>query len=259
MHFTSPSPLRVPRSLSLGLGALVTVATLAGCQPDTGPGSLVVTYQLGNDKTCAEVKVEEIRAAAFQGPYEQPTMLFTDSVACTDDEVVLPAVEPDTYEIRVIGYDANGVATFDNLGQIAAERRVEVFEAAESVIEAELTARPAELFIRWRLGDGGFGNCSGAGIDRFEITTYQVGGATPLLETTLDCELPGDSTGYRAVPDPDRLLNGVLFGEVGIQALDASGVEVGSPAVFKFAPPGPGYPVDLAVECTDAGCAPEMP
>lgn len=256
---STPAPLRISRSFLLGAGALVTVAMLAGCQPDTGPGTVVVSYQLGNNKTCSEVGVDEIRAAVFQGSYEEPTVLFSDIVPCSDGEVVLNAVEPNTYELRVIGYDQNGVATFDNLGQIAAERRIEVFEAAESPIEAELTARPAELYVRWRLGDGGFSNCGNVGIDRFEITTYQVGGGTALLEATLPCNLAGDGADYRPVPDPDRSLNGVLFGEAGIQALDANGMEVGSPALFVFEPPGSGYSIDLTIECTDAGCSPVEP
>jgi hypothetical protein len=60
--------------------------------------------------------------------------------------------------------------------------------------------------------------------------------------------------GFRLVPDPDRILNGTRFGEVGIQALDTSGNAVGSAAAFVFTPVGPGYDVDLRIECTELGC-----
>lgn len=255
MRSTAPLTHRSLRSLTLGVGALVTISTLAGCKPDTGPGSVVVTYMLGNSKTCEEVGVTEVRAAVFKGDYGEPTVLYTDSIPCEDDgEIVLEGVEPNTYELRVIGYDDNGVATFDNLGQDDPLRVVEVFEAAESPIEADLTARPAELGVRWRLGDGGFDNCAGVGIDRFEIRAYQTGGGTVLLDTSVDCEMGGDAQGYRIVDDPDRLLNGVNFGEVGIQAVAADGSDVGTPAVFVFEPVGPGYSVQLTIECTEAGC-----
>ncbi len=251
-----PTPRR-PRSLSLlagaGAGALALVA-LAGCQPDKGPGSLLVSYELGNNKACDEVGVVSIRADLFTGDYDPMAVDYTEEVSCDAGEVAFDPVEPGVYNIRVSGYDDSGMATFDNLGQIASERRLEIFEAAESTLDAELTARPADLKIGWRLGDGGFGNCAGVGIDRFEIVAYQTGGGSILLETTLACELNGDAQGFRLVEDPDRLLNGVLFGEVGIQALAANGSEVGSPAIHVFEPVGPGYPVELTIECTEAGC-----
>lgn len=262
MRSTTDTPLlaaslQTSRLLGVALGALLLAVPLAGCQPDRGPGSVVIDYKLGNNKTCEEVGVQEIRGAVFKGTWGEPSVLFSDTVPCTDGEVVLEGVEPNIYEVRVIGYDQDGVATFDNLGQIAADRRVEVFEAAESSISVETTARPAELLVRWRLGQGGFANCTGVGIDSFEITAYQVGGGTLLHRVTLPCELPGDSQGYREIEDPDRSLNGALLGDVGIQAYAANGEEVGSPALFVFDPPGPGYSVELTVECTETGCVPE--
>jgi hypothetical protein len=246
----------VARPLALGVGSLVTVGSLAACQPDTGPGSVVVEYVLGNSKTCAEVGVADIQASLFKGDYEDPTVRYSEMVSCSEDEVVLEGVPPDRYEVRVIGFDDNGVATFDNLGQTATERVVEVYEAAQSQFDSDLTARPADLLLRWRLGADGFGNCSGVGIARFEVTAYQIGGGTRLLESEIDCDAPGDSEGYHLVPDPDRELNAVLFGEVGVQALAADGSDVGAPAVFEFDPVGAGYAIELAIECTEAGCIP---
>lgn len=259
MRFTASSfrrctLARLARPLALGVGALVTTLSLASCQGDTGPGSVVVTYVLGNSKTCTEVGVADIQAVLFKGSYEKPSVSYSEMADCDSGEVLIESVPPGRYEVRVIGYDDAGVATFDNLGEAASQRVIEVFEAAQSDIDQDLTARPAELKVRWRLGTDGFGNCSGVGIARFEITGYQTGGGTPLLETVIDCEAPGGSDGYRLVPDPDRRLNGVLFGEVGIQALAANGSDVGAPAVFEFDPVGPGYPVELAIECTVAGC-----
>lgn len=242
--------------LAPGLAALGLLAALGGCAPDKGPGSLVVNYVLGNNKTCAELGIDRLEIKAYQGTLDMPTAEFEDNMLCNDDGMVdLIDIPPGLYSISAIGYDDVGVAIFDNQGQSDMERLVEIFEAAETTTEAELTARPAQLKIAWRLGEGGFGNCDGVGIDRFEITAFEEGGGTIMLETTLDCELaPEGSDGYRVIADPDRDLNGTRFGEVGIQALDASGNGIGMPASFVFPPVGPGYPVEINIECTDMGC-----
>jgi hypothetical protein len=259
MRSTASSSRSVFHSLALVTGALVTAATLAACKNDIGPGTVVVSYVLGNSKTCAEVGVTDIEVVLFRGSFEDPEVDYTELVPCdASGEVTVEGIVPDTYEVRVIGYDDNSIAIFDNLGQMSSERTVEVFDAAESAIDIDLTARPAELWLRWRLGADGFSNCAGVGIERFEITAYQTGGGTVLLESELDCEAPGDpATGYRLIEDPDRQLNGVLFGEVGVQGIGTDGSEVGEPALFVFEPPGAGYPVELGLECTDAGCIAE--
>src|SRR5690606_15169029 len=107
---------------------------------------------------------------------------------CNDDGTLsIDGITPGVYSVWVVGEDKDGVAIFDNLGQSASERNVEIFDDAEATVAADLTARPANLRIRWRLGADGFGNCGGVGIDRFEITAYEVGGGIELLSTTLDC------------------------------------------------------------------------
>ena len=245
--------IRIPHLSLITLPVLL--ALVGGCAPDKGPGSLSVDYILGNSKTCAELGVERLRAVLYQGEADAPTLEIEEDVLCSSGgSISLEEVEPGLYSLSVTAYDAGDVAIFDNLGQPDAERRIEIFEAAEATNEAELTARPAELGIAWRLGDEGFGNCDGVGISRFEIAAFQTGGGSVLLETELDCELNGDAQGYRDIADPGRDLNGVLFGEAGIQALDASGEPVGDPALFEFEPVGPGYPVKLNIECTAVGC-----
>jgi hypothetical protein len=252
---TTSTRTTATRTLALGTGALALIATLAGCQPDRGPGSVLVTYRLGNSKTCDEVEVASIRATVFRGgTIDAADLLYSEEVDCEDGEVLIENVNPNTYELVVVGYDNAGVAIFDNLGQPVADRKVEVFDAADSETDADLTARPAELLVRWRLGDGGFDNCAGIGIDRFEIQAYQIGGGTVLLETEIDCEVGGGPQGFRTVEDPDRQLNGAQFGEVGVQAVAPDGSDVGSPAVYVFDPVGPGYAVELTIECTAAGC-----
>lgn len=245
--------LRPTRSVSL-LSLAVAFGCLA-CAPDKGPGTLVVEYVLGNNKTCEELGIERIEVMAYQGTLEDPTVDETDTLICDNSgEAIVTGLDPGIYSVSAIGFDINDVAIFDNQGQPATERTVEIFEAAEATTEAELTARPAQLRIAWRIGEGGFGNCGGVGIDHFEVTAYEVGGGTVLIDTVLDCDLTGDAMGFRLVPDPDRMLNGSDFGEVGFQGVDTAGNSVGSAAAFVFTPPGAGYGVDLRIECTELGC-----
>lgn len=254
-HSLLPSPTRLV-TLATVIGVGLGLGSALGCAPDKGPGSLVVTYVLGNNKTCAELGIEDLRAELVQGPVDAQTVLYSEDMPCASEaELTLDALEPGIYSLVVNAYDSNGVATLDNLGQPAAERAVEIFEAAQDSIESELTSRPAQLEVAWRLGVGGFGNCDSEGIDRLRITAFQVDGSSVLLDTELDCELTSDGdSGYRLVPDPNRDLNGVQFGEVGIQPLDAAGASVGTAATFMFEPVGPGYTLRLNIECTNAGC-----
>jgi hypothetical protein len=251
---TSLVTLATQFGLVVGLG--VTAGSVLGCAPDRGPGSLVVSYTLGNNKTCAELGIEELRAELVQGPEGATTVSSSEIVPCASDpEIIFENLEPGIYSLIVSAHDTQGVATLDNLGQPATERAIEIFEAAETSVDAELTARPAQLEIAWRLGVDGFSNCASEGISSLRVTAYQVGGTSVLLDTQLDCELASDGdNGYRQVPDPDRELNGDLLAEVGIQPLDAAGAPVGEAVDFMFDPVGPGYSVQLNIECTAAGC-----
>lgn len=236
---------------------VLTLAVLAtsACSREPEPGSILVEYVLGNNKTCAEVGVERLELTVFQGDIEDPSVSYEESELCNDDGTLsIDGITPGVYSVWVVGEDKDGVAIFDNLGQSASERNVEIFDDAEATVAADLTARPANLRIRWRLGADGFGNCGGVGIDRFEITAYEVGGGIELLSTTLDCDAVGDENGYRHIDDPERLLNGSRFGEVGVQPLNASGGNAGSAAAFIFDPVGAGYDVALDIECTVDGC-----
>jgi hypothetical protein len=246
---------RIHPRTRVSLFSLAVVFGCLACAPDKGPGSLVIDYTLGNNKTCEELGIERIEVMAYQGTLDDPTLDETDSLLCDNvGEATIADLEPGIYSVSVIAFDVNDVAIFDNQGEPAAARTVEIFEAAESTLDAELTARPAQLNIAWRIGEGGFGNCAGIGVDRFEITAYELGGGTVLLDTDIDCDLIGDAMGFRLVPDPERALNGMSFGEVGFQGVDTAGNPVGTAATFEFTPPGAGYPVDLRIECTDLGC-----
>jgi hypothetical protein len=237
------------RSPFLSTTALLLASmALVGCKDDGGPGTLSVQFVLGNDKQCSEVDVESIRVVLSRGDEE----LYDETVPCADGVVEIDGIEPKVYDLLVEGIDAEGFATFDNLGTPEAERKIEIFEGSLFEQSVDLTARPADVGVRWTLG---VTNCTGAGIDRFRIRVFEVGGANLMLEEEIDCEATGEGTeGYRWLPDPDRVLNGSLVGEVGVVPLDATGTMIGGQVPFAFDPVGAGHPVKLTVECNDAFC-----
>ncbi len=228
---------------------LLATMALGGCKHDDGPGSLAVEFILGNDKACAEVDVENIRVALSRGD----EVLYDETFACAEGPVLIQDITPQVYDMVVEGIDAEGYATFDNLGTPEGERKVEIFDGSLAEQSVDLTARPADVGVRW---DFGVTNCMGAGIDRFNIRMFEVGGANLLLEHEIDCEVTGEGEGgYRWIPDPERVLNGNLLGEVGVVPLDATGTMVGGQVPFSFEPVGAGHPVLLTIECNDTFCS----
>jgi hypothetical protein len=238
-----PAPL-----LSLSAAMLLTSMALTGCKGDSGPGTLSVEFVLGNDKTCDEVDVESVRVALSRGD----EVLYEEIVPCGSGPVIVDDIAPQTYDLVVEGIDAMDYATFDNLGTPAGERKIEIFDGALADVAVDLTARPADLAVAWNFG---VTNCMGAGVDRFRIRAFEVGGGNLLLEHEIDCDATGEGAGgYRPVPDPDRVLNGTLLGEVGVVPLDAAGTMVGGQVTFAFEPVGPGHPVNLTLQCNDMFC-----
>ncbi|NVB42672.1 hypothetical protein G6O69_32925 [Pseudenhygromyxa sp. WMMC2535] len=243
--------LIIPCALSL---LLLTTAS-SGCA-ETGPGTLEVEYTLGNNKACSDLGVSTVEALLVRGSGDEREVLYDRRTAC-GGALIIDDIEPQAYELEVYAYDSANVAILDNLSEATSARRVEIFDASDAVRDVDLTERPAELRVRWRLGEGGFSSCEGVGIDSFEIKAFREGGSGLILETTLDCELDGEGSGnWRVIDDPERELIGSTFGEVGIQALDASGTEIGASAAFIFDPVGAGYPVELTIECDENGCVP---
>ncbi|MFV8753395.1 hypothetical protein ACNOYE_22830 [Nannocystaceae bacterium ST9] len=233
----------------------MAIVALTGCKHDPGPSSASIEFVLGNDKECAEVGVETMHVVLSRGEGADRVELYEEYAPCVDGPVIVEDIAPKNYDLLVEGLDEAMIVVFDNLGSPASQRKIEIFDGSQAQTTVELTARPSDLLVRWRLGQDGFGNCAGVGIDRFNVRAFETGGGTLLLEHEFDCETTGeDADGYRLVPDPERVLNGTRLGEVGIQALDASGTELGEPATFVFDPVGPGYPTKLTLECSNVGC-----
>lgn len=246
----SKPSLPIPRPLTLTRAAALAFVALLGCKNQDGPGDLSVDFVLGNNKSCAEVGVENVIVTLSRSD----EVLYMQTGRCEDGPVLLEDVTPNNYDVLVEGLDSSLYVVFDNLDMPAGERKVEVFEDSLKEFSVDMLARPADLMVRW---DFEFSSCSQSGIDRFEVRAFEAGGATLMLEGEIDCEVEPDpdvAGGYHLFPDPDRVLVGTQLGEVGVVPVDASGTMVGEPVTFTFDPVGAGYPVRLTLSCTGTGC-----
>jgi hypothetical protein len=116
----------------------------------------------------------------------------------------------------------------------------------------KLTAAPAKLELRWAFG---FGTCESTAIAHFGIGAWRSDGSDLLMETQVDCSMPGEGHGqYRTVPDMERDLSGDELGEVDVQAYDNDAIAIGEPVTFTFDVPGAGGAVKLSMNCDAGGC-----
>ena len=236
------------RSCTLLALALVTAfGTACSGEDDPEAGVLVVPYQLGNQRDCGSLGVKIVRAEL-----DDPT--YVEEASCDTGEIRFQQVEAGAYHVRLFGVDGSGVAIMDSLK--SGEIPVSVIGDGTTVVAdpaVMLTAAPAHLMMRWAFG---FGTCESTAIDRFAVTAWRSDGSALLLETAVDCDVPGDGADqYRAVPDLERELSGDEVGEVAVQALDENAGKIGDAITFDFAEPGAGRYVKLSLECDDAGCS----
>jgi hypothetical protein len=231
---------------------LLGAALLFGCGGDDSSGgggatgTLVVPFALGNNRSCEDVGVEYVRAELNQEAY-------VEEAPCANGQVRFKNVPAGSYKIKISAFDRDDVEVMDS--QQSSEEVVSVTGGditSKHERAVTLTAAPAHLRVRWTFG---FTSCRGAGIDRFEIKAWHGGGDDLLISKTLPCALEGDGKDqYREIADPQRRLSGEQAGEVTIQALDKTSVEVGPAAVFKYKAPGAGHDIRLTVDCDQGAC-----
>jgi hypothetical protein len=237
------------RLLSTSTTLLMGGLCLSACpkNADDSTGTLVVPFALGNHRSCDTVGVAKVRAEVDDDMYEQ-------EAPCSNGQVRFKEIPAGSYKVRLFGLDAQGVAVMDSTSY--GEVTVNVVGQDTTVVvhpEVVLTATPAKLLLRWNLG---FGSCKGTGIDRFNVLVWRRDGDDLLLNSNLSCSTEGDGDDqYREVPDKGRALGGGDVGEVSVQPLDKTGVEMGDPVKFNFDPPGPGHTVKLSIECMDGACS----
>lgn len=229
--------------LVLALGAGLT-----GCREHDEPssGTLVVPFELGNRRSCESFSVERVRGELDDGR-------FIDEATCEAGEVRFLQVPAGSYHARMFALDDDDVEVMDSLHDRDAV--MNVIGGGTTVVADRpimLTATPAHLYVRWTFG---FGTCRSAGIDLFALSVWRRGGSELLLAADLDCHLDGDDDeGYRAVPDLERALAGDEVGELTIQPLDRTGLELGEPVEFDFAAPGAGRDMKFSLVCEEGSC-----
>jgi hypothetical protein len=249
-----PRPRLIPLSFS------ILALSLASCSREPGPGTVIVKFRLGNDKTCEELGVVNVRA--FLG--DDPTLSDagdTDgggpdldvTAPCEDGEVTITQVPAGSYELTVQAIDAADVTIMDNLKDGALPVEVLGDGSQLTTDTIGLTNSPSQLKVRW---DFGFSSCEAEGVGSFRIAAFDTTGTEGLHEVTIPCNTAGDpdDENYRLIDDPDRSIDGTVFGEVGIDVLDASNAELGMREVLAFTPPGPGYPIKISLACDATGC-----
>lgn len=245
---------KVARALLLGAtGCALAGSSMvaAGCggseQRSASSGTLVVPFQLGNNRSCEDAGVSYVRAELGEdGDYEI-------EAPCENGQVRFLNVPAGSYHIKISAFDDEDVEvmdsheSMDDMVDVEGENRTSEHEPAVT-----LTSAPAHLLVRWTFG---FTTCRGASIDSFAIKAWRGGGDDLLISQTLPCSLEGSGKDqYREIDDPDRRFSGEQAGEITVQALDKEDVNVGPAAVFKYKAPGAGHDVRVSVECDQGAC-----
>jgi hypothetical protein len=232
-------------------GACAAGLLFAACGGDdsaggSGTDTLVVHFELGNDRSCDALGVETIRA-------ELNDKQIVQQAPCMNGQVRFRDLPTGTYHIKLFGLDEDGIEVMDSY--TSSDTIVNVAGDDQTIDlkpAVTLTAAPAHLLVRWNFG---FGTCKGVGIDRFVIKAWRGTGDNLILSQTMACSLEGEGKDqYRTIDDPDRRFGGDEWGEVSVQPFDKNDVEVGMAASFKFKAPGPGHDVKLSVNCEDDAC-----
>ena len=209
-------------------------------------GTLVVPFQLGNNRSCDDAGVSYVVAELGNTDYVQ-------EAPCENGQVRFLNVPAGSYEIKISAFDEEDVEVMDNhessdgMVDVEGDNRTSEHEPAVT-----LTSAPAHLLVRWTFG---FTTCKGASIDHFSIKAWRGGGDDLLVSKSLACNAEGSGKDqYRTIDDPDRRFSGEQAGEVTVQALDKEDVNVGPAAVFKYKAPGAGHDVRVSVECDQGAC-----
>jgi hypothetical protein len=241
-HTASTRMINVSGCLLAGLWFAACGSSASG----DSTGTLVVPFELGNNRTCDMLGVKTVRA-------ELDDKSHTAEVPCANGQVRFQDIPAGSYSLQMFGVDASGVEIMDSF--TSGDVTVNVPGDDNTVVNhpsITLTAAPAHLLVRWNFG---FGTCKGVGIDRFMIKVWRGSGDALLLNETLDCTQEGDGVDqYRSVDDADRRFSGDDAGEISVQPLDKTSINVGSAVTFNYSAPGSGHDVKISLTCTDGAC-----
>src|SRR5262245_58704260 len=81
---------------------------LAACEDSDSSGTLIVPFNLGNQRTCKDFHVETVRGELNDAEY-------VDEVRCDAGELRFQHIPEGAYNLRLYGYDSDDVAIMDSL------------------------------------------------------------------------------------------------------------------------------------------------
>ncbi len=222
-------------------------------ETSTQTADLTIRYTLEAGVSCDQDGVESILVHLGEDG-----AAGTASMPCDDagGEIVLTAIDPGSYDLLVVGVDANTTAV---LGNASGDEHVELVAGEDHVVDVVLGLVLAHLEVALVVTADGFPvQCNSPQpimIRGLHVEAWDLANADLLASHDFDsC----DFDGLEPVPDMDRQINGRHFDGVVIQPLDANGGAVGSSYELPLGGPvGAGQLVQVSVECEDDACVVE--
>jgi len=176
----------------LTFGALFL--TMCGEEAE-GPGRALVKWEI-KGKTCDLAGVAKVQVTLEQGG--EP--MITADATCTDAQLTIGNVPAGDYDVRVIGFDEDGMAIYE-----AFSEGLEVKEGAEpsSLPILELEKRRGIIRIMWTFPEHpGIVSCSAIGVDHIDITVSQTDNDLVIFTGDFPCNLDADAVDLEALPAP---------------------------------------------------------
>lgn len=231
--------------------SLAAPLTLAACNNDPESGGLTVNYDFAPNVSCDQNQesVSEIRVEIGE-----EGMTATQTADCDNagGELVLTGVPAGSYDMFVLGIDADGDAALDNLGGEITDDRVEVIGGDSKSVNVTLGLAPARLEVRFQVQVNDFATPCGSDniqIKGLRAQAWDFNSSDQLLSHDFDlC----DFDQFLPVPDDEREINGRRFDAVVLQPLDASGAPFGTDIELDLGGPvGAGKLVQIDASCDE--------
>ncbi len=148
----------------LAAGMIVGLSPALGACGDAaqplGAGSLSLNWQV-SPEGCADAGVQDVEVRL-----QNAHRTYSQSYTCTDGEAIVEGISPANYKLTVLGLDAGGHETFTST-----PRTVTIgAEKLNQTDPVRLTAKPADVEVAWRFGNGKV--CGANGVSTVEVALY---------------------------------------------------------------------------------------
>ena len=148
---------------SAALAAAIAGLTLAGCGTEVEPvgkGTFDLTWDV-SPRGCEAADVEVVQVELANAKRE-----YIEQYDCLEQTASIQDVEPAKYDLRLIGLDATGHASFESQ-----PRRVTIDPQRENVVDmVRLTAKPSDLRVNWTFANSRV--CGANGVESVEVALF---------------------------------------------------------------------------------------